>query len=83
MLVGAGDFAEHLVVKVARPSVPLRKNLIGQRMGAGGGGGGTAGNVVKACMKVKVKVTQSVRLFATPGQAPRSLGFSRQEDWSR
>lgn len=31
--VGAGDFAELLVVKVARPSMPLRKNLIGDRMG--------------------------------------------------
>ena len=47
MLVGAGDFAEHLVVKVARLSVPLRKNLIGQRMGAGGGGGGTAGKTTE------------------------------------
>ena len=42
--------------------------------------GGTAGDVVKAC--VEVKVTPSVRLFVTPRQAPLSLGFSRQEYWS-
>ena len=36
--------------------------------------------------KVKVKVLSRVRLFATPWtaahQAPPSMGFSRQEDWS-
>ena len=35
---------------------------------------------------VKVKSLSSVRLFATPWtvayQAPPSMGFSRQEDWS-
>ena len=38
-------------------------------------------------MKVKVKSLSRVRLFATPGivahQAPPSMGFSRQEYWSR
>ena len=38
------------------------------------------------CMKVKVKSLSRVRLFATPStiayQAPRSMGFSRQECWS-
>ena len=37
-------------------------------------------------MKVKVKSLSPVRLFATPWtvayQAPPSMGFSRQEDWS-
>ena len=37
--------------------------------------------------KVKVKLLSRVRLLATPWtaayQAPPSLGFSRQEDWSR
>ena len=37
-------------------------------------------------MKVKVKSLSPVRLFATPWtvtyQAPRSIGFSRQEYWS-
>ena len=37
-------------------------------------------------MKVKVKPLSRVRLFATPWmvayQAPRSMGFSRQEYWS-
>ena len=37
--------------------------------------------------KVKVKSLSRVRLFATPWtvayQAPRSMGFSRQEYWSR
>ena len=37
-------------------------------------------------MKVKVKSLSHVRLFATPWtvayQAPRSMGFSRQEYWS-
>ena len=36
--------------------------------------------------KVKVKLLSRVRLFATPStaayQAPPSLGYSRQEDWS-
>ena len=38
-------------------------------------------------MKVKVKSLSRVRLFATPWtvayQAPPSMGFSRQEYWSR
>ena len=38
-------------------------------------------------MKVKVKSLSRVRLFATPWtaayQAPSSMGFSRQEHWSR
>ena len=37
-------------------------------------------------MKVKVKSFSRVRIFATPWtvahQAPLSMGFSRQEDWS-
>ena len=37
-------------------------------------------------MKVKVKLLSHVRLFTTPWtaayQAPRSMGFSRQEYWS-
>ena len=37
-------------------------------------------------MKVKVKSLSHVRLFATPWtvacQAPRSMGFSRQQYWS-
>ena len=37
-------------------------------------------------MKMKVKSLSHVRLFATPWtvahQAPRSMGFSRQESWS-
>ena len=37
-------------------------------------------------MKVKVKPLSRVRLLATPWtvvhQAPLSMGFSRQEDWS-
>ena len=40
----------------------------------------------KITMKVKVSVTQSAWLFATPWtvthQAPPSMGFSRQEYWS-
>ena len=39
------------------------------------------------CMKVKVKSLSRVRLFVTPQtaayQAPPSMGFSRQEYWSR
>ena len=39
------------------------------------------------CMKVKVKSLSCVQLFATPWtaahQAPPSMGFSRQEYWSR
>ena len=38
-------------------------------------------------MKVKAKSLSRVRLFATPWtvayQAPPSMGFSRQESWSR
>ena len=38
-------------------------------------------------MKVKVKLLNRVRLFATPWivayQAPLSMGFSRQEYWNR
>ena len=37
-------------------------------------------------VKVKVELLSRVRLFATPWtvthQAPRSMGFSRQEYWS-
>ena len=37
-------------------------------------------------MKVKVKLLSSARLFVTPWtvayQAPPSMGFSRQENWS-
>ena len=39
------------------------------------------------CMKVKVKSLSRVQLFVTPWtaayQAPPSMGFSRQEYWSR
>ena len=44
------------------------------------------GCLLKAFMKVKVKLLSCVQLFGTPGtmayQAPLSMGFSRQEYWS-
>ena len=43
--------------------------------------------MVSECMKVKVKSLSHVRLFGTPWtvayQGPPSMGFCRQECWSR